>query len=103
MNTLNKISALLMVNWKKFTLACAEVQQFQQRIWIVSIQQNMGSQSSLLNDTFLVSEDNFDTPMQWMEKQGYQATMIDAVDKMHRSQTINIELAHSQHSLIRVK
>ncbi|WP_415226671.1 hypothetical protein [Psychromonas sp.] len=100
---MNKITALMATNWTKFTHACSEIQQFQQRIWIVSIQQNLQSQSSLLNDTFVVSEDSFDTPMQWMEKRGYQAAMIQAVDKMQRSQTLNIELAHSQHSLIRVK
>lgn len=103
MNIIDQISALFIVNWKKFTQACAQAQQFQQRIWIVSIQSNRGAQSSLLNDTFVVSEDNFTSPMQWMERQGYQAAVIEAVDKMQRSQTINIVLAQSLHSLIRVK
>lgn len=103
MSIINKIRVLLEVNWKKLMQACSEIQQFQQRIWIVSIQSNQSTQSSLLNDTFLVSEDNFDSPMQWMKKQGYQTSMIEVVDKMQRSQTINIELADSLHSLIRVK
>ncbi|WP_245597696.1 hypothetical protein [Psychromonas aquimarina] len=103
MNIMNKIVSLMVINWHKFTQACSEVQQFQERIWIVSIQQSSGQQSSMLNDTFLVSEDSFDRPMQWMELQGYQAAMIKNVDKMRCSQAIKIQLENSLHSLIRVK
>ncbi|MCG6201517.1 hypothetical protein [Psychromonas antarctica] len=99
----NKTAALLAINWKKFIQFCSEIQQFQERIWIVSIQQKSGQKSNLLNDTFVVSEDGFDHPMQWMEKQGYQREMIDDVDKMQRSQALKIELENSSHSLIRVK
>ena len=103
MNIFNKLATVVVINWQKFTQACSEIQQFQERIWVVSIQSTSGQQSTLLNDTFLVSEDSFDSPMQWMEKQGYQADIIKNVDKMQRSQAINIQLENSLHSLIRVK
>lgn len=100
---MNKILYWMQKNWYKFKQACANLQEFQERIWIVSIQKNSGIQNSLLNDTFLVSEDSFDHPMQWMEKQGYQVEMIKNVDNMKRSQAIQIQLENSHHSLIRVK
>ena len=103
MNIFNKFVSVMVINWKKITQACSEIQQFQERIWVVSILPTSGQQNTLLNDTFLVSEDSFDSPMQWMEKQGYQAEMIHNVDKMHLSQAINIQLENSLHSLIRVK
>lgn len=103
MNIYKKLVSVMVINWQKLTQACSDIQQFQERIWVVSIQSTSGPQNTLLNDTFLVSEDGFDRPMQWMEKQGYQADMIKSVDKMQRSQTLNIQLEKSLHSLIRVK
>lgn len=103
MNIMNKIASLLLINWRKFAQACSEIQQFQERIWIVSIQDSYGTQNSLLNDTFLLSEDSFEEPMQWMKKQGYQTEMIANVDKMQCSQALKIQLENSQHSLLRVK
>ena len=103
MNIFNKLASVMVINCKKFTQACSEIQQFQERIWVVSIQQRSEQQRNLLNDTFLVSEDSFERPMQWMEKQGYPAEYIKSVDKMQRSQAIKIQLENSLHSLIRVK
>ena len=103
MKLFNKTVRLLSINWQKFTLLCSQTQQFQDRVWIVSIQQKTGQKSNLFNDTFVVSEDSFDKPMQWMEKQGYlPETMVD-VDNMQRSQALKIELENSSHSLMRVK
>ena len=103
MKLFNKTVRLLSINWQKFTLLCSQTQQFQDRVWIVSIQQKRGQKSNLFNDTFVVSEDSFDKPMQWMEKQGYlPETMVD-VDNMQRSQALKIELENSSHSLMRVK
>lgn len=103
MNLFNKMAVLLSTNWKNFTQFCSQTQQYQDRVWIVSIQQKNGQNSHLFNDTFVVSEDSFDNPMQWMEKQGYQPEIINNVDNMQRSQTIKIELESSLHSLMRVK
>ncbi len=103
MNIFNKLAALLFLNCKKLIQACSEIQQFQERIWIVSIQQRSGQQSKLLNDTFVVSEDSFQCPMQWMKKRGYSVEYIKSIDKMQRSQTLHIQLENSQHSLLRVK
>jgi len=103
MKLFSKMATLLSINWQKFTLLCSQTQQFQDRVWIVSIQQKTGQKSNLFNDTFVVSEDSFDKPMQWMEKQGYQPEIINDVNNMQRSQAIKIELENSLHSLMRVK
>jgi len=75
----------------------AELSEFQQRIWVVSIAQ--GSYT----DTFIVNEGSFDEPMQWMIRKGYDEEMLQRVNKMQRSQAIQLELADASHCLMRVK
>lgn len=103
MKLFNKLSVVVVISCKKLMQVCADIQQFQNRVWIVSIQQRSRQQSNLLNDTFLVSEDSFEHPMQWMKQRGYSVEYIKSVDKMQCSQTINIQLENCLHSLIRVK
>ncbi len=103
MSIFNQLASWLTLKGTKLTRACAEIQEFQQRVWIVSIQQKSVQQSHLLNDTFVVSEDSFQCPMQWMKKRGYSVAYINRVDKMQRSQTLTIQLENSEHSLLRVK
>ncbi len=103
MNILSKTISLMVIGCRRVIQFFSDIQQFQERIWVVSIQQNSEPQNSVLNDTFLVSEDSFDSPMQWMEKQGYRSDIINRVDRMRRSQVIKIQLQNSQHSLMRVK
>lgn len=88
---------------KRFIKAFIDAQEFQQRIWVVSIQQAAHQQGHVLNDTYVISEDNFDIPMQWMHKKGYSADLINKVDKMKPSQVLTLQVNDIQHSLMRVK
>jgi len=89
--------------WKGFVKAFQSSQEFQQRIWVVSIQNGSQQKKSVFNDTYLVNEDSFDTPMHWMESKGYSAESIKKIDKMQCSQVLTIELENYHHSLMRVK
>lgn len=75
----------------------AELMEFQQRIWVVSILHEA------YTDTFIVNEGSFDEPMQWMIRKGYDAEMLRRVDKMRRSQAIELALDGTHHRLMRVK
>lgn len=75
----------------------AELSEFQQRIWVVSIV------NDAYTDTFIVNEGSFEEPMQWMIRKGYDAGMVQQVDQMRRSQAIQLELGSASHRLMRVK
>lgn len=96
-------TSFLLKVWQRFVAACQRVQAFQDRAWIVSIQNNLNEQDTILKDTFVVSEDSFSSSMSWMHNRGYTAEMINKVDKMKRSQVINLCVNGQSHSLIRVK
>jgi hypothetical protein len=70
---------------------------FQQRIWIVSIHHERYS------DTFVVNEDSFAEPMQWMRRKGYSEAMLQRIERLQRSQTVQFNLDNSCHQLLRVK
>ena len=94
---------LFTIAWRKFIQACKEIQEFQQRVWIVSIQKGDKQQGGVLHNTYVINEDGFDSPMQWMNNKGYSPESINKVDKMSRSQVVTIILGNYQHSLVRVK
>lgn len=71
--------------------------EFQQRIWVVSIIKDA------YTDTFIVNEDSFEEPMQWMLRKGYSADLLQRVNEMRRSQVIQLELGDVSHRLMRVK
>jgi hypothetical protein len=75
----------------------AELCEFQQRIWVVSIIKDA------YTDTFIVNEDSFEEPMQWMHRKGYSAELLQRVNEMQRSQVIQLELGDVSHRLMRVK
>lgn len=75
----------------------AELSEFQQRIWVVSIV------NDTYTDTFIVNEGCFEEPMQWMRRKQYSADMLQRVDAMQRSQVIQVELGDIRHRLMRVK
>lgn len=75
----------------------AEICEFQQRIWVVSIIKDA------YTDTFIVNEDSFEEPMQWMHRKGYSAELLQRVNEMQRSQVIQLELGDVSHRLMRVK
>lgn len=78
--------------------AIGELIEFQSRIWVINIHEG-----SLNDESFIINEDNFQEPMQWMVKRQYTSEMIEKVDAMKRSQIIVLMLNNVEHRLIRVK
>ncbi|MGB5445130.1 MAG: hypothetical protein WBM99_06440 [Psychromonas sp.] len=93
---------LCAIVWKKFIQAFQETQEFQQRVWVVSIAKNE-QQGGTLQNTYIINEDGFDRPMQWMNNKGYSPESIHKVDKMGRSQVVTVVAGSYLHSLLRVK
>ncbi|MEG0010129.1 MAG: hypothetical protein RR721_18445 [Aeromonas sp.] len=75
----------------------ADLMEFQQRIWVVSIIQEA------YTDTFIVNEGSFEEPMQWMVRKGYDGDMLRQVNEMRPSQAIELDLGQISHRLMRVK
>ena len=82
----------------QITTSMSEVLEFESRIWIINIHEG-----TLNDESFVINEDNFQTPMQWMVKRQYSTEMIEKVDAMRRSQIIVLILNNVEHRLIRVK
>ncbi|MGF1698590.1 hypothetical protein L4D20_13810 [Vibrio kyushuensis] len=78
--------------------AIAETLDFQSRLWVVNVftGDNKG-------ESFVVNEDGFNEPLQWMKRKGYSTLMLEQVDDMRRSQVIEFELESVKHRLMRVK
>jgi hypothetical protein len=75
----------------------SEILEFQQRIWVVSIC------NSSATDTFIVNEDSFHEPMQWMMRKGYTEDMLQTINRLKRSQATQLELNGISHQILRVK
>lgn len=71
---------------------------FQSRIWVVHI-----FEDSITDQSFVINEDGFKEPLEWMKKRDYQTNMLDRVDKMKISQVIEIQFEDKMHRLMRVK
>ncbi|MFT7561375.1 MAG: hypothetical protein ACI93R_003301 [Flavobacteriales bacterium] len=72
--------------------------EFQQRIWVVSV-----GQGTAMSDTFIVSEDGFSEPLEWMKRKGYDEGMLERVEVLNRSEAIVFDLQGKKHYLLRVK
>ncbi|WP_442958452.1 hypothetical protein [Photobacterium frigidiphilum] len=83
--------------WQRFSSSCLAVMDFQQRVWIVSIGEGLSC------DTFVVDEDSFTEPLQWMKRKHYTNTMLVQVSNMKRSQAKVFNLEGIPHRLIRVR
>lgn len=68
------------------------------RIWIVQV-----DEGGLKNQSFIVDEDNFQQPMEWMLNKHYSATDLENVNNMKCSEVCTVTLAAAKHSLIRAK
>lgn len=79
-------------------IAIGEVIEFQSRIWVINIHE-----STLNDESFIINEDSFQEPMQWMVKRQYTTEMIERVDAMKRSQVLVLTFNNTEHRLIRVK
>lgn len=93
----NRVIGQLRALAAKMATLFAELSEFQQRIWVVSIIKDA------YTDTFIVNEGSFEVPMQWMHRKGYSAEMLARVDAMARSQVVQLELGGQCHRLMRVK
>jgi hypothetical protein len=72
--------------------------EIKRRVWVVNVYS-----STLQNETFVVCEDNFGEPLQWMKRKDYTDRMLNKVDKMKLSQVMIFEHENVSHRLIRVK
>jgi hypothetical protein len=68
------------------------------RLWIVQV-----DEGGLKNQSFIVDEDNFQQPMEWMLNKHYSATDLDNVNNMKCSEVCTVTLSAATHSLIRAK
>ena len=93
----NRVIGQLRALAAKVTSLFAELCEFQQRIWVVSIIKDA------YTDTFIVNEGSFEEPMQWMHRKGYSTEMLARVDAMARSQVVQLEFGGQRHRLMRVK
>ena len=75
-----------------------ELLDFQSRIWVVHI-----FEGSITDQSFVINEDGFKEPLEWMKKRDYQGKMLDRVDKIKVSQVIEIQFEDKMHRLMRVK
>ena len=88
----------MMVQAKRWLLEqLTGILEFQQRIWVISIC------NSSATDTFIVNEDSFHEPMQWMTRKGYIEDMLHKVNQLRRSQAVQLELNGISHQILRVK
>lgn len=79
-------------------LAVLDVLDFRSRVWVVNV-----FAGEHKGETFVVNEDNFEEPLQWMRGQGYSDTMLKQVEAMPRSQVVEFDVDTIKHRLVRVK
>lgn len=92
------IYELMMELLKKLKTAFVEALDFQSRIWVVSVYEGEHK-----GESYVVNEDGFSEPMQWMKRKGYSAAMIEQIEIMRCSQVKEFELEAVKHRLMRVK
>lgn len=71
---------------------------FQSRIWVIHI-----FEDSITDQSFVINEDGFNEPLEWMKKRHYQPSMLERVEKMKISQVIELKFEDKTHRLMRVK
>ncbi len=82
----------------KLRIAVIDNLDFRARMWVVHIYTGQSK-----GDSFVVNEDSFSTPLQWMKNKGYNDSMLKQVDAMKCSQIVEFDLGDIQHQLMRVK
>lgn len=86
-----------------FKKVFGQFQEFKERIWIISIKKSGSSSETYLNETFVVSEDSFTSPLQWMVAKHYSSSALTRVETMKLSQLISFEVNDEIHNIMRVK
>ncbi|MGF1681680.1 hypothetical protein [Photobacterium minamisatsumaniensis] len=84
--------------WQRFKSAAIEVMDFKSRVWVINIH------SSVLQDeSFVINEDSFQEPLQWMKRRQYTSDMQAKVEQMKTSQVLVFHIDGVRHRLMRVK
>ncbi|QFI37137.1 hypothetical protein FR932_04480 [Moritella marina ATCC 15381] len=68
------------------------------RLWIVQV-----DEGGLKNQSFIVDEDSFQQPLDWMLKRHYSVIDLENVDKMKCAEMVSVQLENAKHCLIRAK
>jgi len=92
------INELMMNLLSRIKSGLMDVLDFQSRVWVVSVYAGEHK-----GESYVVNEDSFSEPMQWMKRKGYTNTMIEQIEKMQCSQVKEFELEKVKHRLMRVK
>ena len=82
----------------KIKQAIGDVLDFHARVWVVNVYTGEHK-----GESYVVNEDSFSEPLQWMKKKGYKDPMLTKVESMKRSQVIEFDLGSVKHRLMRVK
>lgn len=72
--------------------------EYQSRIWVIQV-----TDGKLKDETVIVNEDSFATPMQWMVSQGYCQDMLETVNNMKRSEIAILSISGLEHRIMRAK
>nr|WP_255555364.1 hypothetical protein [Enterovibrio paralichthyis] len=75
-----------------------DLMEFQERVWIVNIRE-----SQMKNESFVVSEDSFREPMEWMVDQDYPDDVLEDLELLKPSQSICFKVGNAEHCIMRVK
>lgn len=78
--------------------AIKEAIDFRSRIWVIRI-----SETRLKDESFIINEDSFQEPLQWMKRRKYSAVMLEQVEAMKLSQVLILSVGGQTHRLLRVK
>ncbi len=78
--------------------AISEVIDFRSRVWVVRV-----SESRLKDESFIINEDSFQEPLQWMKRRNYSPVMLEQVEAMQCSQVRIFNIGYQTHRLLRVK
>jgi DNA topoisomerase IA len=83
---------------KRVLHSIGELIEFRSRIWVVYVED-----TSFRSQSYVVNEDGFNEPLQWMKNKGYCDVMLQDVEEMRRSQIKQFQLGKITHHLTRVK
>ena len=76
----------------------AGILDFKTRVWVVNVYAGKHK-----GESYVVNEDSFTEPLQWMKNKGYKDSMLTKVESMKHSQVIEFDLGSVKHRLMRVK
>ncbi len=82
----------------KFKGAFEGAIDFRSRVWVIRV-----SESRLKDESFIINEDSFQEPLQWMKRRNYSSVMLEQVEAMQRSHVRIFNVGSQTHHLLRVK